>query len=675
MPNFKQAGRLLEFSSPLGQDVLLLQEMKGEEGISQIFRFQLHLLSENASIKYEDIIGQKVCISIRIGKDKKRYINGHVSRFVQGRKDDRFSHYEAEVVPALWFLTRTGDCRIFQKKTIPDIVKEVLNKHSVQLKMQASGSFSPREYCVQYRESDFAFVSRLMEQYGLFYFFEHESDKHTMVIADAPSAHKACPEISKARYESAGEAAKQWEDTVTDWRARQEMKTGKYSLTDYDFEAPSTNLQVNVPSTVKGAKQALETYDYPGEYVKKDQGDKIAKVRMEEHEASHMVVEGDGYCRSFVSGYTFDLSGHYRKDADTGYLLTYIEHEGSVGESYYTGAEPNSGDETYKNRFICIPKKIPFRPARVTALPSITGPQPALVVGPSGNEIWVDKYGRIKVQFYWDREGKKDENSSCWIRVSQPWAGTNYGGMWIPRIGQEVLVEFFEGDPDQPIITGRVYNAQQMPPYQLPDHQTRSTLKSRSSKGGGSSNFNEMRFEDKKGSEQLFIHAEKDMDIRVKNDSREWIGKDRSLIVKNDQKELVENNRSEEVKKDHKEKIGMNMSHEVGMDRKEKVGMNMHVKVGMNHHEKTGMAWAHEAGTTVHIKAGLQVIIEAGAQISLKVGGSFVDINPAMVAIKGPMVHINSAGMAGSGSGSSPQDPKAPDAPDQADDGSKGTKM
>jgi len=658
----------MELSTPLGKDVLLPQELNGREGISQLFCFQLHLLSENKSIKYEDIIGKNVTITLKHSDGKKRYINGHVSRFVQGRADDRFTHYEMEVVPALWFLTRTGDCRIFQNKSVPDIIKEVLQQKGVQQKASLTGSYQPREYCVQYRESDFTFVSRLMEQYGIFYFFEHENGKHTMVLADASTAHKACPELSKVRYVGTVEEGKQWEDSVTGWQATQEMRTGKYSLTDYDFEAPTTNLLVGVPSTVKGSETKYETYDYPGEYTKKDQGDKIAKVRMEEQEASHLVIRGDGFCRTFTSGFTFDLSEHYRKDANETYVLVEVHHDASAGDSYGTGGqflrktkkrlqgeEETETKEAYSNRFTCIPKKIPYRPARVTPLPSINGPQPALVVGPSGNEIWVDKYGRIKVQFYWDRQGKKDENSSCWIRVSQPWAGAQWGAMWIPRIGQEVLVEFFEGDPDQPIITGRVYNAQQMPPYTLPDHHTRSTFKSRSSKGGGSSNYNELRFEDLKGKEQVYLHAEKNMDVRVKEESREFVGQSRHMIVKKDLKELIEGAAHQEVK----------------MDQREKVGMDLSTDVKMNRYDKTGMNWAHDAKMQIHIKAGMQVIIEAGAQISLKCGGSFVDLNPGMVSIKGAMVLINSGGAAGSGSGSKPE---APAKPDEADDGSKGDK-
>lgn len=670
MAKYTQQNRLMELTTPLGKDVLLLQELKGREGISQLFCFQLHLLSENKSVKYEDMVGKKVTITLKHQEDKKRYINGHVSRFVQGRMDDRFTHYEAEVVPALWFLTRTADCRIFQKKTVPDIVKAVLSEHQVDHKSVLTGSYQPREYCVQYRESDFAFVSRLMEQYGISYFFEHENGKHTLVLADAPTAHKPCPELSKIRYAPSREEGMLWEDTVTGWQAVQEMRTGKYSLTDYDFEAPTTSLLVSVPSTVKGAETKLETYDYPGEYVKKDHGDAIAKVRMQEQEASHMVIRGDGFCRSFTPGFTFDLSEHYRGDANQAYVLAEVHHDGSAGDSYGTASQflrkmkkrlhgdaPDvEAKEAYSNRFTCIPKKVPFRPPRVTPLPTINGPQPALVVGPSGNEIWVDKYGRVKVQFYWDRLGKKDDNSSCWIRVSQPWAGSNWGAMWIPRIGQEVLVEFLEGDPDQPIITGRVYNAQQMPPYTLPDHQTRSTHKSRSSKGGGSGNYNEIRFEDKKGSEQLFLHAEKNMDVRVKEESREHVGKNQHLMVKMNQKELIEQNYHREIK----------------MNRQEKVGMDMSTQVDMNRYDKTKLNWAHEANMQVHIKAGMQVIIEAGAQLTLKCGGSFVDLNPGMVAIKGAMVLINSGGAAGSGSGSKPKDPGKPDA---ADDGTKGDKM
>jgi len=336
-----------------------------------------------------------------------------------------------------------------------------------------------------------------------------------------------------------------------------------------------------------------------------------------------------------------------------------------------------------------------------------------VVVGKSGEEIWVDQYGRVVVQFFWDRQGKKNENSSCWIRVSQPWAGKNWGAMWIPRIGQEVIVEFLEGDPDRPIITGRVYNAEAMPPYQLPDNGTRSTFMSRSSKEGGSANYNEIRFEDKKGSEQIFINAERDMDHRVEHDSREYVGHDRHLIVQGNQleavggdkhghvkgnhlekidgdlslqvagnqKEKVGGNKSGEVAGDQKEKIGGTMSLKVGGSQNSEVGSDVSLQVGSSRNEKVGMTHALEAGQTIHLKAGMNVVIEAGMQLSLKGPGGFVDIGPTGVSIQGTMVLINSGGAAGSGPGASTQSPDQPDSPtdpkdpDTADDGSKGGKL
>ena len=310
----------------------------------------------------------------------------------------------------------------------------------------------------------------------------------------------------------------------------QELRTGKYSLTDYNFETPSANLLADEPTVVSvGGNSKFEIYDYPGEYLNRSQGKTLAGVRMQEEEAGHLVATGSSDCRAFTSGYKFKLADHYRQDMNVPYVLTEVQHEASVGSSYSLG--DHGAGEHYSNHFTCIPADTPFRPPRITPKPFVQGPQTALVVGKSGEEIWVDKYGRIRVQFYWDRQGKKDEKSSCWIRVSQPWAGKNWGSMWIPRMGQEVIVDFLEGDPDRPLITGRVYNAEETVPYTLPDHQTVSTFKSRSSKGGGDDNYNEIRFEDKKGSEQIFINAEKDMDLRVENDSREFVGSNRHLIV------------------------------------------------------------------------------------------------------------------------------------------------
>lgn len=709
---YTQENRLIAINTPLGTDALLLQGLTGNEGISRLFRFDLDLLSEKSSISFKDIVGQNVTIRITLGDNTHRFFNGFVSRFAQSGADVRFAHYQMEVVPWLWFLTRIADCRIFQEKTIPDIIKAVFDSRGFQnYKFSLTSTYDPREYCVQYRETDFNFVSRLMEQYGIFYFFEHENGKHTLVLGDSESVHQPCAHQSKAGYNLVV-GGLDADDVVTGWHMEQELRTGKYSLTDYNFETPSANLMANEPTVVNvGGNNAYEIYDYPGEYPNKSQGKTLAAVRMQEEEASHLVVSGSSVCRAFTTGYKFTLEDHYRDDMNTAYVLTEIQHVASVEQSYTSGDETSG--EHYSNHFNCIPANVPFRPPRRTPEPFVQGPQTALVVGKSGEEIWVDKYGRIKVQFYWDRLGKKDEKSSCWIRVSQPWAGAGWGAIWIPRMGQEVIVDFLEGDPDRPLITGRVYNAEQIVPYSLPDNQTRSTFLSRSSKGGGTSNFNEMRFEDKKGSEQIFMNAEKEMDLRVEKESREFVGANRHLIVKANQQELVEGDKhghvrgthfekiegdmslqingkqmqkiggdqSIELDSDQKEKVVGNVSLQVGKDTMTQVGGNVSLQVGQSRNEKIGQTHAMEAVQTIHLKAGMTVIIEAGMQLSLKGPGGFVDIGPAGVTIQGTMVLINSGGAAGSGPGASPQSPAAPDAPkdpkdpDVADDGSKGGKL
>ena len=671
---YTQENRLIALETPLGDDVLLLQGFTGSEAISRMFQFHLDLLSENRSIAFSDIVGKRVTVKVSLASGDERFFNGFVSRFAQSGSDARFTYYQMEVVPWLWFLTRNADCRIFQNMTIPDIIQKVFKDRGfTDFKLALTGSFEPREYCVQYRETDFNFVSRLMEQYGIFYFFEHEASKHTLVLGNSPSAHQPCPNQPTASYNaSVGDLDD--EDVVTGWHMEQELRTGKYSLTDYNFETPSTSLLSSDPTVFSvDGNNAFEIYDYPGIYLTKSQGDGLTKIRMQEEEAPHLVVTGTSVCRAFTPGYKFTLSDHYRKDMDDDYLLTEVQHTASVARSYTLG-ETEKG-ENYSNHFTCIRASVPFRPPRITPKPVVQGPQPALVVGKSGEEIWVDKYGRVVVQFYWDRLGKDNEKSSCWIRVSQPWAGKNWGAMWIPRIGQEVIVSFLEGDPDRPLITGRVYNAEQMPPYTLPDNQTVSTFKSRSSKGGGTSNFNELRFEDKKGSEQIFMNAEKDMDLRVEKDSREFVGANRHLIVKTNQQEMVEGDKSGHVKGNHLEKIDGDMSLKISGDQSEKVGGSYSFQVGQAVDEKIGTKHATEAGQEIHLKAGMKVIIEAGMQVSLKGPGGFVDIGPTGVTIQGTMVLINSGGSAGSGSGASPKDPKDPKDPDQADDGSKFGKM
>jgi type VI secretion system secreted protein VgrG len=600
---------------------------------------QLELLSEEKAIKFEDIVGKNVTARLSLPGGKVRYFNGYVSRFYQAGQERRLANYIATVVPWLWFLTQTSDCRIFQEKTVPDIIKEVFRDYGfTDFEDLLSGSYRTWEYCVQYRETAFNFVSRLMEQEGIYYFFKHEDGKHTLVLADSSAAHTSYPGYDEIRFHPpVGELRE--EEYIYDWRVEQKVHPGAYSHTDFDFQKPRKNLTASRESDRPGADLKYEVFDYPGEYVELSDGDAYARTRIEEIQADYEVVQGEASARGMSAGFTFLVKNLLRQDQEGTYLITRATLFASTDA--YDSGDAGAGD-TFGCSFTAIDSTVAYRSRRVTPKPWIRGPQTAIVVGPKGEEIYPDKYGRVKVQFHWDRRSKADENSSCWMRVAQIWAGKEWGGIYIPRVGQEVVVEFLEGDPDRPIITGRVYNGQAMPPYGLPGNKTVSTVKSNSSKGGGG--CNEIRFEDKKGKEQLLIHAQQNEDICVKNDAKELIGRDRHLIVKRDQFEQVDRDKHLTVKGDHNQKVDGTVSLTAGMDFQHKVGMKQ----------------ALEAGLEIHLKAGMKVIIEGGLQVTLKGPGGFVDIGPAGVTIQGTLVNINSGGAAGSGSGCSPGSAKPP---------------
>jgi type VI secretion system secreted protein VgrG len=535
MGTYTQQKRLLSVTTPLGADVLLLTAFVGREEVSRLFSYQLDLLSENAAVAAKDIVGQGVTWTVRHVDSEPRHFHGVVCRFAVGpTKFRNLRHYRAEVVPWLWFLTRTANCRIFQNKTAPDIIKQVfddLGFSDYQFKLQ--GSYGPREYCVQYRETAFNFVSRLMEEEGIFYFFKHQEGKHTLVLGDAKTAHQDVPETPVA-YALGSKA----QNHVSAWEHRYEFRTGKWAQTDYNFETPSTSLLTTTNTLIDQPKATkFEVFDYPGLYLKKPEGDAETKVRMEEEETGYDLVHGASRCVTFIPGGKFTLEGHDAEAENQAYVFTAVEH--TATDNSYSGTDAGS---EYGNTFECIPAAVPFRPARLTRKPFVQGVQTAVVVGPKGEEIYVDKYGRVKVQFHWDRVGKKDENSSCWIRVAEVWAGKNWGMVYHPRIGQEVVVDFLEGDPDRPLITGRVYNAEQMPPYTLPANMTQSGVKSRSSKQGTAENFNELRFEDKKDAEDIYFHAEKDFHRVVENNDDLKVGFEKK--DKGDQTIAVFNNRT-----------------------------------------------------------------------------------------------------------------------------------
>lgn len=683
MPIYTQTGRLISLTTPLGKDMLLLTGLTGHEAISNLFNFHLTALSEDTNIAFNQIIGQSITLHITQSDEKQRHFNGIVSVFACTGKEGDMTRYEIDVVPKLWTLTRYADCRIFHNKEVTDIIKQVLDERNVDYEDSMNGSYNPLEYCVQYRETDFNFVSRLMEEYGIFYFFRHDDGQHTLVLADSSSAHKPCPGQASAPFNLAAGGLDEG-DVVNSWSVEQELRSGKHSLTDYNFSTSTADLSASETTIYPaGSNEGMEIFDFPGLHKTKSDGDTFAKLRMQEEEAGHKVAHGSSVCRAFTTGYKFKLQKHPLDAMNGNYILTAIQHIASVGETYRDGED--GGSESYSNHFTCIPAEVAFRPPRLTPKPFVQGLQTAVVVGKSsdedsaddedaggdGEEIWVDKFGRVLVKFPWDRKSE----ISCWMRVSQDWAGKGWGMISIPRVGQEVLVSFLEGDPDRPIITGRVYNDVQVVPYPLPDNGTRTTFKTRSTTGGSEDNYNELRFEDKSGDEQVFVRGEKDYDTRIKNDAREWIGNDRSLMVTKDQMEKVGGDLHLQVSGKQVEKVSGDWHSHVAGNFNHKSDQTISIQAGQNLYEKSGMNFAHEAGQMIHLKAGMTVVLEAGTELCLKVGGNFIDINASGVSIVGTMVMINSGGAAGSGCGSSPTDPADPQDPDEADDGSKGTKM
>jgi type VI secretion system secreted protein VgrG len=540
--------------TPLGDDALIVKSFSGTEEVSRLYSYVVEATADKTSLSFDAMVGKPATLILTLADNQKRYISGHVRRFTQPSRLDDLNHYHVEIVPWLWFLTQRSDCRIFQNKTALEIITGVFDTagFSGKYENKTSATYRKREYCVQYRETDFNFVSRLMEEEGIFYFFNHGNNSHKMVLGDAPSAHKALIPAGDVIYYRASEEEER-RPAVMDFVAEHSVRSTKISLRDFDFVKPSADLTV-----MKNASDTYELYDYPGNYTERPDGEHYAKTRLEHHQSLVKLFSGTATERRLTTGSKFNLKEHPRAEYNATYMLTAVHHSGSQFEE----------EGTYHCSFECIPADVPFRPTCIAMKPVISGCQTALVVGPAGEEIWLDKYGRIKVQFHWDRVGKKDENSSCWIRIARDWAGKNWGFAFHPRIGQEVIVQFIEGDADRPIVTGSVYNEEQMPPYELPANSTQSTIKSRSSKEGTPDNFNEIRFEDKKGEEHFLIHAEKDHMVEVENDETHTVGHDRNKTIKNDETTTVEGNRTETVKKDETITIEGNRTETVNKDEK-----------------------------------------------------------------------------------------------------------
>jgi type VI secretion system secreted protein VgrG len=591
--------RMMELTTPVGKD-LLFHTLRGREELGRSSEFELSALSTRNDIKPSDLLGKSITVKLELVKGGFRYFNGYVTRFAQGETLGRYFEYRMTVHSWLWFLTRTADCKIFQEKTVPDIIKEVFGDHKMAVFEDAlTASYQPREYCVQYRETDFAFVSRLMEEEGIYYYFEHSDGKHSLKLVDSDSGHKKLEGKSSIAYHLPGRALHGDEEYIQAFRQGQSIKPGIVATRSYDFGKPKADLGVKAQNVEQHQSADYEVYDYAGDYIQTDNGDHLARVRIEELHSEFELAEAECNVREVAVGRLFKLTNAPRKDQEKDYLI--VKAEWDLQNNTY---ETNTDEEAiYRCTMTVLQSKQQFRPARVTPRPTMGGPQTAVVTGPGGEEIYCDKYGRVKVQFHWDRYGKKNENSSCWIRVSSPWAGAKWGGISIPRIGQEVVVDFLEGDPDQPLITGRVYNADNMPPYGLPGAKVVSGMKSNSTKGGGG--YNEMSFDDTKGTEKITIHGQYDM----------------NTTVEHDQTSTIHNNRTDKVDVDDSETVGNNQTQKVGVNQTVSIGSNRSVTIGSNKSETIGGAKAETIALAKALSIGAAYQVSVGAAMNETIGG------------------------------------------------------
>lgn len=604
--------------TPLPEDSLRLKSCKASEELSTLGEMAVTLLSSDPNISADKLLGKPVTVVVTLRDETERELSGYVARFAQSGSDGRYYVYEMTVRPWLWLLTRTADCRIFQDQTVPDIVKAVFADHPVaNFEFKLFRTYRKWNYCVQYRETDFNFVARLLEHEGIYWYFEHAKGKHKLILVDSASAHDAAAgHASLPYYGNTGQMPPDL-DYVNEWAVSREVEPGKVVLTDHDFERPSTSLQVDETHTRSYDLSDAEVFDYPGSYTQAADGSQYAENRMEELQSAFEVFNGGANTVGLRVGHTLKLTRHPREDQNAEYLVTW-----TTLHIQHPGYEANAGPAVFDCDFGSTPSGQQFRPPRLTPKPNVHGPQTAVVVGPGGEEIFTDKYGRVKLQFHWDRRGGKNEKSSCWVSVSHPWAGKNFGVVHIPRIGQEVIVGFLEGDPDRPIIIGRVYNAEQMPPWELPANATQSGILTRSSKGGGYANANALRFEDKKGSEQLWLHAEKNQDIEVENDETHWVGHDRRKTVDHDETVHVKHDRTETVDNNETITIGVDRTEMVGNNESITIGSNRSVSVGASETKTVAMQRSHAVGINESIAIGAAQEVAIGAYQTVAVGSN-----------------------------------------------------
>lgn len=569
--------RVFTLDSPHG-DGLKFHTLDGSDELGRLFEYRIEALADSHSLSLKDLLGKPVTVRIEQQDLSTRYLNGIVARAsLSGRRAERYYGYELIVRPWLWLATRRSDCRIFQNKTVPEIVQEVLSTYGFPIENHLAESYVPRDYCVQYNETDAAFVSRLMEFEGIYFWFRHAEDTHTLMLGDAMSSHTVLPGYETIPYIARDRTAIADEEHIDGWLPAQEVSVGKHQTTDYDYTKPRADLSSQKVDPRGHDHDGFASFEWPGGYRDDAPGAHYSRVRLEEQQAEHERANADTDVRGVAPGYLFTLEHCPRADQNREYLIVRCQYR--FQENAYA-SDQGAEAVVHQTMMLVQPSSLPYRSPRETPRPRTNGPQTATVVGPPGEEIWTDQYGRVKLQFRWDRYGQSNQDSSCWVRVSSPWAGGGFGGVQIPRVGDEVVVDFLNGDPDEPIVTGRVFNGEKMPPWGLPGSATQSGLLSRSSPGGTTDHANAFRFEDKKGAEQLWMHAERNFDAETEADHSLSVGNNHTHTVGNDETMQVKNNRQRSVGQNETVNIGQNRVAQIGANETHAVGGNRTRTVG-----------------------------------------------------------------------------------------------
>jgi len=642
-------GRMLEISTKAGADAFIVQKFSGREALGRLSEYELELLSDRPDLGAELLLGSNATVALELGDGQSaRYFNGYITRFtVQGAvrtsayKGNAGYAYRATLSPGLWFLTRASNCRIFSALSIGDLIVQCLGESGLMDVDSRIGATEVRDFIVQYRETNFNFISRLAEHAGIYYYFIHDNGSHKIVLVDAAGSHRMIPDLPSIGFIGPGRQ----DATLTELALVARVRSGAFATGDYNYVTPNTQIAAVSARPRPHDNAGFEAFDFPASTTTAAFAHAYATIRAEELGCGYQVAYGGGTERNIQVGFKTRVKNHGIGALNQDYLV--VAHTFSATNN---GAQSSGPGASFRCSFEAIPAGVQFRPARTAQRPTIAGTQTARVVadfradtGCAGvDDTSGANLARVKIEFCWDRYRKP----SCWARVSQPWAGKGYGFQNMPRVGEEVLVQFIDGDPDRPVVVGRVYNAENMPPFKLPAHASVTGIKTLSMDSGGAGvagAWNELRFDDLSGAEQIYVQAQKDFDLRVLNDSKTWVGGQSHHVVQADAFHEFDADHHVQTTGDHNDKVGGSLSWDVGADV----------------HLKSGSGILHDAARELHLKAGTKVVIEAGVQLSLKVGASFVDINAGGVFINGAIVGVNSGGSAGAGTGASPIAPKA----------------